>query len=153
MTSSKANMILELGGSREDFSFFIRGDAIYDYIYADSDSDMNQVNYQTYNDGIPVGGTLKQGEYPDATIKKQGKRVRLLDAFVIQNFMLGDLDGSAKAGRQIISWGGSLFYPGINGLQNPNDAAAAGAGRGNQGNLPAHYRLRLEDEYYRQHER
>ncbi|MCB1699121.1 MAG: DUF1302 family protein, partial [Halioglobus sp.] len=83
MTSSKANMILELGGSREDFSFFIRGDAIYDYIYADSDSDMNQVNYQTYNDGIPVGGTLKRGEYPDATIKKQGKRVRLLDAFVI----------------------------------------------------------------------
>jgi hypothetical protein len=125
MTSSKANMILELGGNREDFSFFIRGDAIYDYIYADSDSDMNQVNYQTYNDGIPVGGTLKRGEYPDATIKKQGKRVRLLDAFVIQNFMLGDLDGSAKAGRQIISWGGSLFYPGINGLQNPNDAAAA----------------------------
>ena len=125
MTSSKANMILELGGSRDDFSFFIRGDAIYDYIYADSDSDMNQVNYQTYNDGIPVGGTLKRGEYPDATVKKQGKRVRLLDAFVKQNFMLGDLDGSAKLGRQIISWGGSLFYPGINGLQNPNDAAAA----------------------------
>jgi len=125
VTSSKANIILEVGGSRDDFSFFIRGDAIYDYIYADTDSDLDKENYLTYNNGIPAGGTLKRGEYPDQTINKQGKRVRLLDAFVKQNFMLGDLDGSVKAGRQIISWGGSLFYPGINGLQNPNDAAAA----------------------------
>jgi len=125
MTSSKANIILEVGGSRDDFSFFIRGDAIYDYIYADTDSDLDLDNYQTYNNGIPAGGTLKRGEFPDQTIDKQGKRVRLLDAFVKQNFILGDLDGSVKAGRQIISWGGSLFYPGINGLQNPNDAAAA----------------------------
>lgn len=125
MTSSKANIILEVGGSREDFSFFIRGDAMYDYIYEDVTSDMSKDNYLTYNDGIPVGGDVKRGDYPDGTLDKHGKRVRLLDAFAKYNLALGDQDGSIKAGRQIISWGGSLFYPGINGLQNPNDAAAA----------------------------
>lgn len=125
MTSSKANIILEVGGSREDFSFFIRGDAMYDYIYEDVTSDMSKDNYLTYNDGIPVGGDVKRGDYPDGTLDKHGKRVRLLDAFAKYNLALGDQDGSIKAGRQIISWGGSLFYPGINGLQNPVDAAAA----------------------------
>ncbi|MCB1678408.1 MAG: DUF1302 family protein [Halioglobus sp.] len=125
LTSSKANMILEVGGDRGGFSFFIRGDAIYDYVYADSSSDLSRRNYRTYNGGIFAGGDLQRGEYPDRTIDKQGKRLRLLDAFIIQNFPLGDMYGSLKVGRQIISWGGSLFYPGINGLQNPNDAAAA----------------------------
>ncbi|MCB1695523.1 MAG: DUF1302 family protein [Halioglobus sp.] len=125
MTSSKANIILELGGDRGEFSFFIRGDAMYDYIYEDVTSDMSKQNYLTYNDGIPVGGDVERGDYPDGTLDKHGKRVRLLDAFAKYNFLLGDYDGSVKAGRQIISWGGSLFYPGINGLQNPNDAAAA----------------------------
>jgi hypothetical protein len=125
MTSSKANIILEVGGDRGNFSFFIRGDAMYDYVYENVTSDMSEQNYLTYNNGIPAGGDVERGDYPDGTLAKHGKRVRLLDAFFKYNFMLGEHDGSIKAGRQIISWGGSLFYPGINGLQNPNDAAAA----------------------------
>ena len=125
MTSSKANIILELGGSRDDFSFFIRGDAMYDYVYENMNSDMSKENYLTYNNGIPAGGNVQRGDFPSGTLDKHGKRARLLDAFIKYDLMAGDQDGSLKAGRQIISWGGSLFYPGINGLQNPNDAAAA----------------------------
>ena len=125
MTSSKANIILEVGGGKGDFSFFIRGDAMYDYIYEDGDSSMSRDNYLTYNAGIPAGGNVARGDFPGDTLDEHGTRVRLLDAFAIYNMNVGEQYYSIKAGRQIISWGGSRFWPGINGLQNPNDGAVA----------------------------
>ena len=126
MTSSKANVILEVGGEKGNFSFFVRADALYDYIYEDGDSSMSQENYLTYNAGRPQGGDVDRGDFPDDTLDEHGTRVRLLDAFFIYGFdAWGDMGGSVKAGRQIISWGGSQLYPVINGLQNPNDGAVA----------------------------
>ncbi len=126
MTSSKGTVILEVGGSRGDFSFFVRGDALYDYIYEDNDSSMSRDNYLTYNGGRPQGGGLDRGEFPGDTLDEHGTRVRLLDAFFVYNMQpLDDQYASIKAGRQVISWGASRFYPGINGLQNPNDGAVA----------------------------
>jgi hypothetical protein len=128
MTSSKANVILEFGGSKDDFVFFIRADAMYDYIYEDGDSSMSKDNYLTYNAGKPAGGNVDRGDFPNDTLDEHGTRVRLLDAFAIYNFDVGEQQsGSFKAGRQVISWGGSRFWPGINGLQNPADGAVAKA--------------------------
>lgn len=128
MTSSKANIILEVGGAKGDFSFFIRADALYDYVYEDGDTSMSRENYLTYNAGTPQGGNVGRGDFPGDTLDEHGTRVRLLDAFAIYNFdAWGDMGGSVKAGRQIISFGGSRFYPVINGLQNPNDGAVAQA--------------------------
>ena len=127
MTSSKANVILEVDGAKGDFSFFVRADALYDYIYEDGDSSMSKDNYLTYNAGIPRGGDVDRGDFPDDTLDEHGTRVRLLDAFVRYGFELGDQGGSIKVGRQIITWGGSTFYPGISGLQNPADGAVAQA--------------------------
>ena len=125
MTSSKANVILEFGGEKGDFSFFIRGDALYDYIYEDGDSSMSRDNYLTYNAGTAAGGNVGRGDFPDDTLDEHGTRIRLLDAFAQYGFDVADQGGSIKAGRQVISWGGSRFWPGINGLQNPNDGAVA----------------------------
>jgi hypothetical protein len=127
MTSSKANIILEVGGEKDNFSFFVRADALYDYIYEDGDSSMSKENYLTYNAGIPRGGDVDRGDFPDDTLDEHGTRVRLLDAFVQYSFDVGEQGGSIKAGRQIITWGGSTFYPGISGLQNPADGAVAAA--------------------------
>ena len=125
LTSSKVNTILELGGEKGNFSFFIRGDALYDHVYEDANTDMSDENYLTYNAGIPQGGNIEKGEFVQDTLDEHGTRVRLLDAFAIYGFDVGDQGGSIKAGRQVISWGGSRFWPGVNGLQNPNDGAVA----------------------------
>ncbi len=54
----------------------------------------------------------------------QSSGVELLDAFVYHNYELGDLPGSARVGKQVVSWGGSTFISGgINSI-NPLDANA-----------------------------
>jgi hypothetical protein len=131
MTSSKANVLLEVAGEYNDFSFFVRGDALYDYVYADSSSNMSRDNYLSFNSSREVfdasgkPGTVDRGDFPDETVDEHGKRVRLLDAFATYNFNLGEMGGSLRAGRQVISWGEATFYPGVNAVQNPIDAATA----------------------------
>ena len=125
LVSGRGNIILEVGGEYRDFSFFVRTDAMYDYVYEDNDTDMDDRDYLTYNNGFPAGGNVKKGEFPDATIDKHGSRARLLDAFVGYNFSLGEQSGAVRLGRQVISWGEATFYQGVNALQNPIDAVAA----------------------------
>ncbi|RLQ21354.1 DUF1302 family protein [Seongchinamella sediminis] len=126
MTSSKASFILELGGSYEDFSFFVRTDGHYDYVYTDGTSDMSRDNYLSFNSGIPVGGSVVRGEFARGTIEEHGRRIRLLDAFVTYAFDVGDtMGGAIRAGHQVISWGEATFYPGVNAIQNPIDSAVA----------------------------
>jgi hypothetical protein len=125
LISARGNFILEVGGQYQDFSFFVRGDALYDLVFVDHDTDISDQNYLTYNDGVPVGGSLEQGEFPRDTIKEHGRRSRLLDAFVSYNFELGDQSGAVRFGKQVISWGESTLFSGINALQNPIDGVAA----------------------------
>ena len=54
LTSAKASFILELAGEYENFSFFVRGDGLYDYAYEERDSDLSEENYLTYNGAIPT---------------------------------------------------------------------------------------------------
>ncbi|MEP5566367.1 MAG: DUF1302 family protein [Halioglobus sp.] len=125
LVSNNLKLILEFGGEYRDFSFFARADAVYDFVYIENRTDLSDAAYPSYNNGIPAGGNLIQGELPRETIAEHGRRTRLLDAFVTYNFGIGEQSGAVRFGKQIISWGESTFYPGINALQNPIDAVAA----------------------------
>jgi len=125
LVSAKASAILEVGGSRENFAFFLRGDGLYDYVYEDQNADLSEEDYLTYNGAIPNGGTLKRGEFPADTLDEQGKRLRLLEAFVNYEFELDGQGGAIRAGRQVIAWGEALIYQGVNTMQNPIDGGVA----------------------------
>ena len=125
LISARGNLILELGGEYKDLSFFIRGDAVYDDVYARQDTGISDLDYLTYNTGIPVGGSVTVGDFPRDTVAEHGRRTRLLDAFVSYSFDLGNQSGGVRFGRQVISWGESTLFSGINALQNPIDAVAA----------------------------
>ncbi|MEH6519512.1 MAG: DUF1302 family protein [Halioglobus sp.] len=125
LISARGNLILEVGGEYRDFSFFVRGDAVYDWVYAEEETDMSDLNYLTYNGGFPAGGSVAQGDFPRETVAEHGRRTRLLDAFVGYNFSVAEQSGAVRLGRQVISWGEATFFSGINSLQNPIDAVAA----------------------------
>jgi hypothetical protein len=125
LTSAKASFIFEVGGEYGDFSFFVRTDGLYDYVYHDWESDMSDLNYLSYNGAIPNGGDVKQGDFPDGTVDEHGLRLRLLDAFITYNFGLGDQTGGVRFGRQVIAWGEATSYQGVNALQNPIDGGVA----------------------------
>jgi len=125
LVSAKGSFILEFGGDYEDFAFFIRTDGLYDYVYEQEETNLSPQDYLTYNGAIPNGGDVKRGDFPDKTLDKQGKRMRLLEAFVNYEFEVGDQISSVRAGRQVIAWGEATVYQGINTLQNPIDGGVA----------------------------
>jgi len=81
---------------------FVRGRAFYDSAIMDNDP--------AYK------------EYVDETKDAAGSGYDLLDAFVWYNFDMGDIPVSARAGRQVISWGESTFIRGSINAINPIDA-------------------------------
>ncbi len=125
LVSSRASALLELAGHYNSWSFLMRGNAFFDEVYQNGKTDMEDFGYQTYNDGMVRGGDVKIGNASEDTRDKHGADYKLLDAFVHNSFELGNQTGSFNLGRQVISWGESTFFPGVNGLQNPADAVAA----------------------------
>jgi hypothetical protein len=54
----------------------------------------------------------------------QASGAEILDAFVYHNYSIGDLPGSVRVGRQVVSWGESTFIGNSINSINPIDAAA-----------------------------
>ncbi|WP_342247415.1 DUF1302 domain-containing protein [Pseudomonas sp. OTU5201] len=54
----------------------------------------------------------------------QSSGAQLLDAFIYHNYNLGDLPGSFRVGKQVVSWGESTFIGNSINSINPIDAAA-----------------------------
>lgn len=87
-----------------DGGFFARGSAFYDSVIMDEDPAFKP--------------------YIDETKDAAGQGYDLLDAFLWYNFDIGDIPASARLGRQVVSWGESVFIlGGINSI-NPVNAAA-----------------------------
>ncbi|MCQ4253584.1 DUF1302 domain-containing protein [Stutzerimonas stutzeri] len=54
----------------------------------------------------------------------QSSGAEILDAFLYHNYALGDLPGTVRVGRQVVSWGESTFIGNSINSINPVDAAA-----------------------------
>ncbi|MDD0845264.1 DUF1302 domain-containing protein [Pseudomonas sp. Gutcm_11s] len=54
----------------------------------------------------------------------QSSGFELLDAFAYHNYLIGDLPGSVRAGKQVVSWGESTFIQNSINAINPADAAS-----------------------------
>jgi hypothetical protein len=54
----------------------------------------------------------------------QSSGFELLDAFVYHNYLIGDLPGSVRAGKQVVSWGESTFIGNSINAINPADVAS-----------------------------
>ncbi|HBO3116997.1 TPA: DUF1302 domain-containing protein [Pseudomonas aeruginosa] len=54
----------------------------------------------------------------------KGKGAELLDAFVYHNYLIGDLPGTVRLGKQVVSWGESTFIQGGINIINPIDVTA-----------------------------
>lgn len=54
----------------------------------------------------------------------QSSGAQILDAFVYHNYAIGDLPGTVRLGRQVVSWGESTFIGNSINSINPLDAAA-----------------------------
>jgi len=91
----------ELSLDWENYGLFIRGRYWYDRILQDK--------------------TLPHRDIPKDSVDNIGSGAEILDFLVYGNFYLGDKPLSLRVGRQVISWGESLFIQGGINIINPID--------------------------------
>lgn len=109
---SRVRGLTELSFHYKNLGVFLRADAWFNQVYNEDTDNNSEV---TDNSVGPAD------EFAPETVEYHKDMVRLLDAFVHGTFKLGDTHLTVRVGRQVISWGASLFLGGISAVQNPVD--------------------------------
>ncbi len=115
LINNRVNALGEIRIRHDNLGAMLRGSVFYDDVYRSSND----------NDSLEtINKTGAVNHFSDETRELSGYDPRLLDAFVYGNFVVGDNNYlSVKAGRHIVAWGESLFFPNISQGQLPVDAA------------------------------
>ena len=117
LTTNRVGALGEMILRMDNYGAVVRASTFYDDVYHrknDNDSPAT-VNKDGDNDAFTSDARYYSGG-----------RTRLLDAYVFGGWRFdNDTMLDVKAGRHIESWGESLYYPGVNGVQNPSDAVKA----------------------------
>ncbi|NQD56175.1 DUF1302 family protein [Pseudomonas sp. CM25] len=117
LTTNRVGALGEMILRMDNYGAVVRASTFYDDVY------------HRKNDNDSPATVNKAGDNDEFTSDARyysGGRTRLLDAYVFGGWRFdNDSMLDVKAGRHIESWGESLYYPGVNGVQNPSDAVKA----------------------------
>ena len=126
LISNRLTLLVDMDLRWQDYGFFLRGKAFYDDAYSDNKTDLDDFGFISYNSGTLYGGDALQGEFPRKTKDQHGDNLEFLDAFAYATWEIpGERLMDLRIGRQVVNWGESTFYQGINSIQNRADATAA----------------------------
>ncbi|WP_259755627.1 DUF1302 domain-containing protein [Pseudomonas sp. GCEP-101] len=89
-----------------DSGAFVRGKYWYDFKLKDDDLHFRNIDDHGREEGAKASGA------------------EFLDAFLYHNYSIGDLPGTVRLGKQVVSWGESTFIQGGINAINPIDVAA-----------------------------
>ncbi|EIT67885.1 MULTISPECIES: DUF1302 domain-containing protein [Hydrocarboniphaga] len=116
--NNRLSALLELNYTHGPYGIVASADGFYDHVYREGS-----------NDNDSPGTVNKFGDndrFTKETRRYQGSRARLLDAYVYGDWNLfGDVNLNLRAGKHVVAWGESLFFPGISGAQSTADATKA----------------------------
>ena len=114
LITNRTNVLGELRLRHDNLGAMLRASSFYDRAYRGS------------NDNDSPGTVNKIGphdEFTAITRRDSGRSSRILDAYVYGNWAVGEEQYlSLKAGRHVLAWGESLFWPNISQGQAPLDA-------------------------------
>ncbi|MVV47199.1 DUF1302 family protein [Pseudomonas sp. PB120] len=114
LINNRLSLFGELQLKHENLGAVVRGSDFYDDAY-------HQDNANDSPDTVNKLG--RHDDFSDKARQLSGGTARLLDAYVYGNFDVGDTQYlSLKAGRHLVAWGESLFWPNISQGQAPVDA-------------------------------
>jgi hypothetical protein len=121
--SHRIGALVDLNLSRDNYRMFVRSSSFYDAAI-----DRNSANgtQATFNSALP------SNQFGAEVRSLIGGRTRLLDAYAQGRWELGEAPGQAaqypltvRVGRQVVAWGEGLYFMGIGGAMNPQDAYKA----------------------------
>lgn len=115
LVNNRLSLFGEVIARYKDVGAVVRVSHFYDDVY-------HQRNHNDSPGTVNVSGDHQ--EFTSKTKDRSGGEPRLLDAYVFGNFALDDTKYlSVKAGRHLVAWGESMFWPNISQGQAPVDAA------------------------------
>ena len=110
MVNNRFSALIDIDFQYKDYGIFVRPRAYFDSVY-DKSADFNNPD---------------DWKFVDETKDLHRDKVEILDAFVYGLFEVGGHDVSLRVGKQVVSWGESLFIlNGVSAAQSPIDATAA----------------------------
>ncbi|MGX1127110.1 DUF1302 domain-containing protein [Pseudomonas sp. HLS-6 TE3448] len=114
MINNRVSLFGELLLKHDNLGAVLRGSHFYDDVYHErNDNDSPDT----------VNKIGRANGFSEDTRRLSGSKARLLDAYVYGNFDVADSQYlSVKAGRHLVAWGESLFWPNISQGQAPVDA-------------------------------
>jgi len=121
MINNRATVSLDFDANfKRDYGVFIRPRAYYDFVYNGHNANDSP---KTNNNGPANGGPLGSNtDFMPETIDLHGRKAEILDAFAYSKFDLAGHETVFRVGRQVVSWGESLFLQGgISSAQSPVD--------------------------------
>lgn len=114
LINNRVSLFGELLLKHDNLGAVLRGSSFYDDVYH---------NRNANNSPDTVNKIGRHDGFTDDTRRLSGSKARLLDAYVYGNFdVFDDQYLSLKAGRHMLAWGESLFWPNISQGQAPVDA-------------------------------
>jgi len=102
---------------REDYGVFVRASGFYDNVY-----DRGNDNDTGTSNCFAGGHCNRPDRFSQDTIDQHRDELRMLDYYADGTWDIGGHNLNARLGNQVVSWGESLFYPGISAAQSPVDA-------------------------------
>lgn len=119
LTSNRVSALLDTHFKKGNSGFVLSASTFYDDVYHNSND----------NDGSSfpnkIGGDAD--EFSSDTRRYHGGYSRLLDVYGYTSFDIGEQGrATVRLGKHVVSWGETLFIPGISGAQGPADGTKAG---------------------------
>lgn len=114
LINNRLSLFGEIIARKDNYGAVLRGSHFYDDVYKSSNDNDSPAT---------VNKTGDHRQFTERTRKDSGSKARLLDAYVFGDFPVGEQQYlSVKAGRHLVAWGESLFWPNISQGQAPVDA-------------------------------
>ena len=119
LTSNRLSLLFDTHFKKGNSGFILSASTFYDDVYHGSND----------NDGTSfpnkIGGAADR--FTSDAKRYHGGYSRILDAYGYTSFNVGEQGrATVRLGRHVVSWGETLFIPGISGAQGPADGTKAG---------------------------
>lgn len=111
LTANRLALLFEGKFSKDRSGFVLSGSTFYDDVY----------HHGTDSKRPYLNTSDAPGTFSGAAKRYHGGYSRILDAYAYTSFGVGDGDATVRAGRHVVSWGESLFFPAISLAQGPVD--------------------------------
>lgn len=119
LTANRISLLLDTHLKKGSSGFVLSASTFYDDVYHDSNDNSAAT--------MPNRLSGPANRFMGSTKRYHGGYSRLLDAYAYTSFDVGS-EGRAtiRLGKHVVSWGETLFIPGISGAQGPADGTKAG---------------------------